>query len=167
MIEERSGKVHGGRKLTDGQVFARKVLRIFGDLTREDVDNEAIVVSQLCREGQSNSVVEVYDHGWLPGFDSSYYYVDMEYCLQTLEDWIHSRSDSKESEGMRAPSCPSLLTAHSANDPYTYISEEVLGILQNITAGLQYLHQGGVVHRDLKPRNSTIHLQVFSLIILF
>jgi len=67
------------------QTFARKILRIFGELTREDVENEVAVISQVCQPGQSNTVVDVYGHGWLPGLDPSYYYVDMEYCTLTLE----------------------------------------------------------------------------------
>jgi serine/threonine protein kinase len=163
MLDERSGQVRGGRKLADGQVFARKILRIFGDLTREDVDNEATVVSQVCREGQSNSIVEVYDHGWLPGFDSSYYYVDMEFCSQTLEDWIYSRSGFNDSGGVNATDGvidSSLTTVMHTDDRYTCTAEEILVILQNITSGLQYLHQNRLVHRDLKPRNSTLHLQL-------
>ena len=71
MFDERNGQVCQSRVLADLQVFARKILRIFGDLTREDVENEAAVISRVCRSGQSNTVVEVYDHGWLPGFDPS------------------------------------------------------------------------------------------------
>lgn len=149
------------RMSADVQVFARKILRIWGDLTREDVENEAAVISQVCRSGQSNTVVEVYDNGWLPGFDPSYYYVDMEYCSQTLEEWIHGPSRSNNSEGGRltTDAVESSLTTAGHETISGYVSEEVLDILQNITSGLKYLHQNGVVHRDLKPRNSIISLQ--------
>ena len=32
-------------------------------------------------------------------------------------------------------------------------SQLVLEIVEDITKGLNYIHAGGVVHRDLKPRN--------------
>jgi hypothetical protein len=46
------------------------------------------VISEHCAPGSGKCVVEVTGHGWLP-HHSSYYYIDMEYCLETLEDRIH------------------------------------------------------------------------------
>jgi len=152
--------------LSDLQVFARKILRIFGDLTKEDVDNEAAAISQLCRPGTSNTVVEVYDHRWLPGPDPSYYYIDMEFCPQTLEEWIYGPTRYKNSE--RGMSLAGTETSPSTTtDPSTtgeLVSEQVLDILQNISSGLEYLHANGIVHRDLKPRNGTIYPQICKFI---
>ena len=135
------------------QTFARKILRIFGELTREDVENEAAVISQVCIPGQSNTVVEVYEHGWLPGLDPSYYYVDMEYCPQTLEERIHGTAKYRTfGGGHRAIRSPSTAGA-VAGATREFIHEQVFDILENICSGLQYLHQHGLVHRDIKPRN--------------
>lgn len=73
--------------LIDLQVFARKILRLFGDIRRKDIDNEAKAVSKLCTAGRCRNIVEVIRHGWLPN-DASYYYIDMEYCSETLNDRI-------------------------------------------------------------------------------
>jgi hypothetical protein len=66
-------------------VFARKVIRIFGDTTKEEIENETRAISTLCN-GECRYVVEVLQHGWL--VDESLYFIDMEYCQATLEDFI-------------------------------------------------------------------------------
>jgi len=49
----------------------------------------------LCTATQCKFVVEVLKHGWLTK-DHTYYFIDMEYCIQTLEDFI--RDIAKESQ---------------------------------------------------------------------
>ena len=74
-------------KLTS-QVFARKLIRLFGGVTREDIESEAGAISRLCRPGGSKFVVEVMRHGWLPR-NPSYYYIDMEFCNLNLHVYIY------------------------------------------------------------------------------
>src|SRR5438477_5267223 len=70
-----------------GEVFARKIIRIFDAVRKEDIADEARVISELCQPGRSKTVVEVMRHDWLPR-NPSYYYIDMEYCPETLKNWI-------------------------------------------------------------------------------
>ena len=71
------------------QVFARKLLRPFGGVTTEDIANEARAVTKLCSPGAHENIVEVCHHGWLPSPASEYYFIDMEYCVTTLEEHIN------------------------------------------------------------------------------
>jgi len=73
--------------LVDIQVFARKILRLFGNVRKEDIENEARAVSKICEGGKCKNIVEVISHGWLPNHNS-FYYIDMEFCLETLDDRI-------------------------------------------------------------------------------
>jgi len=61
------------------------VIRLFGDITAEDIENEAQTVSALCN-GKCKFVVEVLQHGWL--VDMPLYFIDMELCSETLEKRI-------------------------------------------------------------------------------
>jgi hypothetical protein len=149
------------------------------------------VVSELCRPGGNKYVVEVRRHGWLPR-NSTYYYLDMEYCSESLEDRIHGvetegdqlngsipvekvemKSTSTYSEQQTADtsfsptSTPNTMTSQAAirweeaaTDDYDWAS--ILDIMDDITRGLEYVHENGTVHRDLKPRNGT-HTQIDDL----
>jgi serine/threonine protein kinase len=61
------------------------------------VENEARVVSEVCR-GHCKYVVEVLAHDWLDG-KRSYYFIDMEYCTWTLEDYIRGRGKYRPQQG--------------------------------------------------------------------
>src|SRR5271169_5066375 len=81
--------------VSDLRIFARKLIRSFAEFSPEEIDKEADVVSRLCQPGGNKHVVEVRRHGWLP-HNPSYYYVDMEYCPQNLEYWIHGSGTPPE-----------------------------------------------------------------------
>jgi serine/threonine protein kinase len=165
------------------QVFARKIVRVFGLVTTEDVEREAGIVSELCKPGQTVTAVEVIDHGWLPR-NPSYYYIDMEYCPETLERRIHSPFRGNDSQlsmmnGKLAP--PSVKVSLANPDPnlampvsasestsvelaspsddvgrkYIIDWESIVDVIREINDGLLYIHSHKVVHRDLKPSNGT------------
>jgi serine/threonine protein kinase len=123
------------------------LIRLFGGVTREDIEKEASAVSQLCVPGGNIHLVEVLKHGWLPR-NPSYYYIDMEFCTETLEMRIESM---KQAPFIRTPSgddvCPEIDLANM---------KPIFRIAFEVAAGLLYMHDKGLVHRDLKPRNSII-----------
>ena len=51
-----------------------------------DIGNEARMISVLCSLGKSKYVVEIASYCWLPR--NSFYYIDMEYCKESLHDRI-------------------------------------------------------------------------------
>lgn len=136
-------------------------------------------------------MVDITKHGWLTE-DRSYYFVDMEYCPETLEDRIRSAGsgsangptlaqaaavpqsisatpmatlgydESISNKDSPSPPLPGPLENHLQFD----INWELIGdILQDISSGLIYLHHNRIVHRNLKPRNGRQPIQ-FSLIVM-
>ena len=164
-------------------------MRLFGDLTKEDVENEAKVVSEVCR-GHCNYVIEVLEHGWLEK-THSYYFIDMEYCNWTLEDYIQGLERNPlgqehipdnggssiitartEAHSIRPENQPVALAAIDNFEeveskrlkPFSddEIDWEGMGVvLDDILTGLIYIHGQQIVHRDLKPRNG-IHWKPYS-----
>lgn len=162
------------------QVFARKILRLFWGVCRKDIDNEAHAVSQLCAAGKCKNIVEVIRHGWMAN-NPLYYFIDMEYCPETLNDRIlgivrETESDS-ESRSMKdfientesrsaEPKAPEPVDAKADVNPPLENTETILDpdlpesdfqhcldIIIDIVNALIYIHESGMVHRDLKPQN--------------
>ena len=158
-------------------------MRVFGSVMEEDIENEVRAISELCRPGQSNTVVEVIKHGWLPKTD--FYFIDMEYCPDTLYDWIRRRDIMRHknenadasrryemvNEGsvmtfedqVGAENRENLAQSQGLSDTIAtreplmaFDFESIATILENIAAGLIFIHGRGIVHRDLKPRNGII-----------
>ena len=135
-------------------MFARKLIRLFGGVTREDIDNEARAISKLCGPGTSRTIVEVLKHGWLPR-DSSCYFIDMELCFESLEQRILSLNELP-----RKRRTFSKFSSKAQNMKFMEEFRLVLGIAYDIAEGLSYLHALHAVHRDLKPRNGTLNVRV-------
>ena len=166
---------------------------VFGSVTQEDIENEVRAISELCRPGQSNTVVEVVKHGWLPRTD--FYFIDMEYCPDTLYDWILRRgvnghtnenADARHryetsNEG-RVITFDDLIGTNNARENLAqsqglsdtiptreavvaFNFESIATIVENIAAGLIFIHSREIVHRDLKPRNGIIMSGLIELIV--
>lgn len=121
-------------------------------------------------------MVEVIKHGWLAE-DNSYYFIDMEYCSETLEDRIRSAGSGSTtltevavvSPSVSPMSIPAFSDDESIsnrdrslplgvdtlqNGPQFDINwNSIEDILLDIISGLIYVHHKKIVHRDLKPRN--------------
>lgn len=106
----------------------------------------------------------VRDHNWLPR-QPGCYYIDMEYCDETLASRIGRLVENAQPYGPEgytsiqrsvpdAPSgtfCPTRLLSSGPEIDW----ESILGIANDMAAGLIYIHARGVVHRDLKPPNGS------------
>ena len=71
---------------TSGHLFARKVVRLFGEVDKKDVENEIRAVTKLCKSGHAN-IVQVLEFGVLKE-DSAWHFIDMELCDITLEGYV-------------------------------------------------------------------------------
>src|SRR5579859_6747007 len=72
----------------DGQDFARKIIRPFGQVNQQDIENEARAIETLLRCGRHPNIITILRHGWLePPYD--YYFIDMEFCDINLHRYIH------------------------------------------------------------------------------
>jgi len=129
------------------KVFARKIIRPFGSVTLEDVQNEIRVVAKLCNRGHRNLIV-MFEHGKL---DSSHYYIDMEYCELHLEEYI-ARKWTPENK-TRLANSPNHISAKMR-------LKQLWDIMEDITDGVAFIHSYKEIHRDLKPRNSINPLSV-------
>jgi serine/threonine protein kinase len=164
-------------------VFARKIIRLCGYATTDDIENEANAVAILCSRRESKYVVEVLQHGWLTNANI-HYFIDMEYCPETLEDRLHGWKRKQQSDHLATPQVLS-----STTERQTVVSDEdleqtaerevvsevdteraapsdidwhpVLTIFLDITKGLRYIHSKGFVHRALKPKNGMTSITNF------
>ena len=102
-------------------MFARKIIRLCGYSTTDDIENEAKAVGILCSRRESKYVVEVLQHGWLANANI-YYFIDMEYCPETLEDRLTTWR--QQSDRLTTPQAFLSLTAIQAGIRTDHIQEQ-------------------------------------------
>jgi serine/threonine protein kinase len=122
-------------------MFARKILQPFGRVKREDIRNELRAVDKLCKSLYHPNIVPVLNYGTM----ERYYFLDMELCDLTLEMYLRQEWDE-------AMACK--LPYFSTPLPSRMKMIQILGIMEDIAAGVTFIHENNEIHRDLKPRNS-------------
>jgi serine/threonine protein kinase len=124
------------------QVFARKLIRPFGDITVGDVENEIRAAEKLCKPGAHRNIVAVTEHG---KFHPGYYFLDMELCDLSLENYIQRRW---------TPLMEEKVPYFTAEIPSRMRMAHIWDVMEDVTRGVTFIHQHKEIHRDLKPRNS-------------
>jgi len=136
--------------------FARKLLRPFGQTTKEDIENEVKAVTKICATAGHENIIRILRHSPLPSTD--YYYIDMELCDLNLAAYINPSYDRKllvPTEELQNAKRPVVVTARH---PVSYAGyrvsvENAYTIMSHIVSGLKFLHSHRLAHRDLKPQN--------------
>src|ERR1700737_82167 len=106
---EEPGKAHSKRtnnqlfkrfniSNSESQLFARKVVRVLGQVTEQDLLKYARVVDEL-NVSRHDNLVQVLNHGWLPE-SSSFYFIDMELCSYDFSEYIQN-GNTPVTEAMR------------------------------------------------------------------
>jgi serine/threonine protein kinase len=98
---------------------------------------------QICKSGHKN-IVQALGHDWLQS--GSTCFVDLELCTLTLSDYIYRRSE-QTSDLFQG----SIFVSEDCSAQQKLIN--IWTIAHHIAQGLDYIHQMGYTHRDLKPVN--------------
>src|SRR5271170_3907673 len=123
-----------------------------GQVSKEDIENEARVVSSLMKIGGHENIITIITHDWLPL--SSYYYIDMELCDLTLHDYINYLAKRKPAPfEISSKISPVFVTV---DPPVSMRVYNMWTVGSHIARGLEFMHEQDHVHRDLTPRNGTI-----------
>lgn len=130
-----------------GKYFARKVIPYdVGKMWPPQVPQEAHVVDELFVDGRGHeNLVKVKPtHGWIKHTFSYHYYIDMELCDFNLSEYIRDED----------------VSFREANIGYSKQSpSDLLNIASQLISGVVFIHQHGMVHRDLTPKNGNSKLK--------
>jgi serine/threonine protein kinase len=131
-------------------LFARKLIRPFGDFAAADIFNEIRALDRICIHNIPN-IVKVIGHDMLP--QSSFYYIDMELCALNLDNYIQKKWPLN---------IQSWYFEKEINEIVT-----VWGIMTDISRGLTFIHSLEEVHRDVKPQNGISLLLLLTCEVLY
>ena len=125
------------------KVLARKIIRLNGRITENDIKNEMRAVAKLCMtEHTHKNIVSVFEYGRISAFLC---FIDMELCDLNLEQWIFRTWDEATAKKL-----PSFLTEQL---PPRARMGQVWDIMEDVTRAVAFIHGSHEIHRDLKPSN--------------
>jgi len=112
--------------------FARKHTRPFGTWFTEESVREELLATEFLGRGRNPYLVEILGSGQFPAPYSRDFYIDMELCGNSLEQYLRD---------LDAP-------AH-----HQFLRREIWLVMHQISSGVEFIHNCNTVHRDLKPPN--------------
>ena len=120
---------------------------------RKLVESETRILLELHEAGDHGNIIRILGHGWLPK-PHSYFYIDMDLCDSNLHDYIHgTRIVLNEEASFRDHANPVYVPREC---DFLVKLRNACTIVTHISDGLQFIHENGHVHRDLKPRNGNV-----------
>ena len=125
LYPNRTGVILYGGIAHIEKAFARKLVRLTTEI-RRDIKNEVRAITKLFGEETHKNIVSILKFGEFT--NSPYYFIDMELCDATLEDYIYVK----------------LLCSAIRPDSVSY-PWEVIG---DIASGLEFIHSRNLVHRN-------------------
>jgi len=131
-------------------VFARKLIRPSGDVTKSDILSEIQAIETISKMGGSPFLINILAHGWLP--HSSDYYMDMELCGYNLDAWI-ANNKPLYFPNVEYKKNSNIYQYRLRNYELESLLTEILNVMLQIANGLYFIHCCKLVHRDLNPRN--------------
>jgi len=133
------------------KAFARKLIRISNAIA-EDVENEVKVVEALRKKGTHPNIIEILNHGWLETA-GKVYFIDMELADLTLTEYIDYVFHNKRLD-VTIPNTEGFNPVFSPREcSELQRLQTTFEIVRQVVGGLEFLHNSGHVHRDLKPQN--------------
>lgn len=109
---------------------------------RDDIVRELQKIVRVCKD-QTKNIVEVYDIGDISA-DSVAVYFDMELCSMNLQDYIQGDYNID------------ILRWRLPDEPNTLFG--LIGIMEQVMSGIEFIHGQGIVHRNLCPQNGKVVL---------
>jgi len=123
---------------------------------RKLVESETRILLELHEAGDHGNIIRILGHGWLPK-PHSYFYIDMDLCDSNLHDYIYTRIVLNEKASFGDHPNP-VYVPHGCD--FLVKLRNTWTIVTHIWDGLQFIHENGHVHRDLKPRNGNALLKM-------
>jgi ankyrin repeat protein len=97
---------------------------------------------------QHLNIVQVLQHDWFES--NSDYFIDMELCTLTLQDYIHSRKTFIKQDSDLLNDAP-IFVLDECSEHLRLLN--IWTIISHIAQGLEYIHREHYTHRDIKPLN--------------